>query len=113
MARRGESKGQKAISAPSIRHLHRKEYVLTVKGRPGPHSKETSAPLLFVLRDVIGIAKNAKEARRMLGEGSIKVNGKVRKKLEFPAGIFDIVEAAPLKKKYMLLLDYKGSLKSV
>ncbi len=112
MARRGESKTQKSISAPSIRHFHRKENVFTIKGRPGPHSNSTAVPLSFLLREVIGVADSIKECKKILSEGSVKVNGKARKKLEFPAGIFDLIEIVPLKKKYRLFLDRKGRLKA-
>ncbi len=112
MARRGESKTQKSISAPIIRHFNRKETVFTVKGRPGPHSNGTSVPLSFLLREVLGVASTVKECKKILSEGSVKINGKQRKKLEFPAGIFDLVEIAPIKKKYRLLLDTKGRLKA-
>ena len=110
MATRGESKAQKSISAPSIRHFHRKEMVFTIKGRPGPHSSETSVPLSFLLREVLHLAGTNKECRKILAEGSVKVNGKIRKKMEFPAGLFDLVEITPIKRKYRLLLDTKGRL---
>ncbi len=112
MARRGESKTQKSISAPAIRHFHRKEGVFTVKGRPGPHSSETSVPVSFLLREILAVAHTVKECKRALSEGNVKINGKVRRRLEFPAGIFDLVEIAPLKKKYRLFLDRKGRLKA-
>lgn len=112
MARKGESRTQKSISAPKIRHFHRKETVFTVKGRPGPHSKETSVPISFLLREVIRVAGNSKECKKILSEASVKVNGNVRRKMEFPAGIFDLVEIVPLKKKYRLVLDTKGRLRA-
>ncbi len=112
MARRGESKTQKSISAPAIRHFRRKGTAFTVKGMPGPHGKGTSVPLSFLLREVLGLAATVKECRKILSEGSVKVNGNVRRKPGFPAGIFDLIEIAPIKKKHRLLLDTKGRLKA-
>src|SRR3989338_4907124 len=110
MANRGERKTQKSISAPSVRGFARKEETFTPKSRSGAHNKETSVPLSFALRLIIGISGNMKETKRMLAENSIMVNGVVRKRPEFMCGLFDVVEVAPLKKKYRLIFDRKGRL---
>ena len=110
MANRGETKSQKSISAPSVRYFKRKANVFTAQSRPGPHSKETSVPLSFALINLLELAANLKEAKRILNQGKIKVNGKIRKTPRFPVGILDIIGIEGIKKKYRALLDKKGRL---
>ena len=110
MANRGESKSQKSISAPKARYFLRKKNVFTAKTRAGPHSKKTSVPMSFVLRELLEVASNLKEAKRVLSKGKIKVNGTMRKDARFNVGLFDMLELTPEKKKYRIVLDKKGRL---
>jgi len=65
-------------------------------------------PLSYALRMIIGVSANLKETKKILSEGNAKVNGIVRKRIEFPVGIFDVVEVVALKSKYRIILDAKG-----
>ncbi|MBI4210135.1 MAG: hypothetical protein HY544_01335 [Candidatus Diapherotrites archaeon] len=111
MANRGEGKTQKSISAPKVRgFFEKKRETLTPKSRAGPHSKETSVPLSFFMRNVIGATANMKETKNALSGGNVKVNGKVRKDKGLSIGLFDVVEIPIMKKKYRAMLDRKGRL---
>ena len=109
---KGETKTMKSISAPSVRHLHRKEDVFTAKGRPGAHSQSSSVPLSFFLRSVVMLTQNLKESKKILSEGKVKINGTVRKNSDFQIGLFDVVEIAAIKKKFRVLFDLKGRLEA-
>jgi small subunit ribosomal protein S4e len=111
MANRGERKRQKSISAPKVRHFNRKENTFTPRSKPGPHNKEMSVPLSFCVKFILGIAKYSKETKNLIASGKIKVNGKVRKSLSFPVGVFDVVEITEPKMFFRMLLDKKGRLK--
>ncbi len=78
------------------------------KPNPGPHSLELAMPLNIVLRDVLKLAENTKEVKRILGNGEILVNKKIRKDKKFPVGLFDVLEIPKLKKRYRLLFNEKG-----
>jgi len=104
------SKHQKRISAPRSWLIQRKESYWTVKPRPGPHPMEHSVPLLLVIRDFLDLADNTKEARRILNEGKVRVNGKVVKDHKLPVGIFDIISVPLNEKHYRVLTDNKGRL---
>ncbi len=108
MASRGESKTMKSISAPKARYFSRKKNVFTVKGRPGPHNRENSVPLSFLLRDVLEATKNLRETKAVLKQGKVKVNGEARKDYRLSVGLFDVVEIDSMKKKYRILFDNKG-----
>jgi len=106
-------KHQKRIAAPRSRRIERKTAYWTVKPRPGPHPGDRSVPLLLLVRDVLKLADNSREAKRVLNEGNIIVNGRVRKDHKFPVGVFDVLSIPVLKTNYTALLDEKGKLSLV
>lgn len=106
-------KHQKRIAAPRIRRIERKTAYWTVKPLPGPHPGDRSVPLLLLVRDVLKLADNSREAKRVLNEGNIIVNGRVRKGHKFPVGVFDVLSIPVLKANYISLLDEKGKLSLV
>ena len=110
MANKGETKSQKSISAPTTRYFGKKTTTFTVKGRPGPHNKQTSVPLSFALVKILEIAKTTTEAKKIIADGKIKINGTIRKEAKFQIGLFDIISIEAQKKKYRILLDKKGRL---
>jgi small subunit ribosomal protein S4e len=78
------------------------------KSKPGPHSEKGSIPLVIVIRDLLGLVDNSREAKRVLHEGGILVDGKARKDINFPVGIFDVISVPALGKNFRLLTDAKG-----
>ncbi len=113
MASRGESKGQKALSAQKIRFFNRKKHVWSIKNRTGPHSKNSSVPLGFIVRDVLGFASTRKETKMVLNSQNAKVNGTAITDMNFSVGLFDIVEFPEEKKMFRMILDKKGRAKIV
>jgi small subunit ribosomal protein S4e len=81
-----------------------------MKAMPGPHSWKDSVPLGFALRDMLGLASNRKEARKILNKGIVLVDGIARKEEKFPVGLFDFVEISEAKKAFRLSLDNHGRL---
>ncbi|OYT47886.1 MAG: 30S ribosomal protein S4e, partial [Desulfurococcales archaeon ex4484_42] len=73
MARMGGRRHLKRLAAPDFWPILKKEYVWTVKPSPGPHPIERSIPLLIIVRDILGYAETAREARRLIAEGHFKV----------------------------------------
>ena len=93
----------KRLPAPTSWPIHRKEFKWVVKPRAGPHPLNSSLPLLLVLREVLGLAKDRREAKIMLSRGNVKVDGKVRRSDDYPVGIMDVIEVLPLKKAFRVL----------
>ncbi|MCK4476325.1 MAG: 30S ribosomal protein S4e [Methanophagales archaeon] len=106
-------KHQKRIAAPRSWRIERKTAYWAVKPRPGPHPGGRSMPLLLVVRDMLKLADNSKETKRILNEGNVVVNGRVRKDHKFPVGIFDILSIPVIKANYMVFLDKKEKLSLV
>jgi small subunit ribosomal protein S4e len=104
---------QKRIAAPRSWKIARKTLYWAVKQKPGPHPQDRSMPLLLIVRDMLKLADNSSEAKRILNEGNVVVNGKVRKDHKFPVGVFDILSIPLVKANYMVLLDKKDKLSLV
>ncbi|MCD6434760.1 MAG: 30S ribosomal protein S4e [Candidatus Diapherotrites archaeon] len=109
MSRQGGTLQMKRLNAPKVQKIQRKEATWIVKQR-GAHPKQQSIAIAVVLRDYLGIVDNMREAKFVLNNGEILVNGKVVKDHKRAVGLFDIVEIPKLKKKYAVLLDHKGRL---
>lgn len=103
-------KHQKRISAPKSWQISKKSNKWITSTRPGPHSKEQSIPLTVVLRDLLGLVDNRAEAKTILSEGKVLVDGVVRKDLKFPVGLFDVINIPLNNVSYVVLLDRKGRL---
>lgn len=68
--------------------------------RPGPHKKLESVPLQVLLRDTLEILEMGKEARTVIKQGQILVDGKARKDHAYPVGLFDVVTISATGKNY-------------
>jgi len=110
MARKGAKRHLKRLAAPTSWYIERKTFKWAVKPSPGPHSMKTSIPLLYIIRDYLGYAKTAREARKILNEGKVLVDGKVRKDYKFPVGIMDIVSIPASGEHYRVFPNRLGKL---
>lgn len=97
------SRHQKRVASPRSWPIARKIHTWVAKSKPGPHSAKGSVPLVVVVRDLLGLVDNSREAKRVLHEGGVLVDGRERKDLNFPVGIFDVISVPSLEKKYRLL----------
>ncbi|MBO8181326.1 MAG: 30S ribosomal protein S4e [Archaeoglobus sp.] len=98
---------QKRLSAPKTVKIARKEKKWTVKAAPGPHDKG-AVPLLVLVRDFLGLADTAREARKIISAGEVLVDGKPRKDYKFPVGLFDVITIPKIEKSYRILFDERG-----
>ena len=102
---------QKRIASPTSWPITRKTHYWVVGANAGPHSKETGIPLLVVVRDILKLANNAREAKTIINEGSVSVDGVTRKDYKFIVGLFDIVSIPATNEYYRLLLDNRKRFK--
>jgi len=110
MGKKGQNRKSKSISAPKAMHIERKKTYWSVKPSPGAHRGDSSVALAVILRDYTGLAGTIKEAKAMLNNGDVKVNGVVRKDYKFSTGLFDTVDLEKQKMHYRIVLDAKGRL---
>jgi len=100
----------KRYATPKSWPITKKSYTWAPKLRPGPHRKQTALPLVLVLRDVLGLVSNTKEAKRVLQQGKVFIDGIIRKDHRFAVGLFDVITIPDIKKSWLVSLDYKGRL---
>jgi small subunit ribosomal protein S4e len=107
MGKKGPTRHMKRAMSPTFWPIHRKEYTWAVKPNPGAHGTKVSTPLLVLVRDFLGYAETAKEARRLVNEGKVIVDGKVRKDSRYPVGLMDVIEV-PAAEQYFRILPRHG-----
>jgi small subunit ribosomal protein S4e len=108
MGKKGPSRHLKREMSPVSWPIHRKEKVWTIRTSSGSHSLDNSIPLLIIIRDSLGYAHNEREARFIINEKKILVDGKTVKNEKFPIGLMDVVEIPEANQIYRLLPRRKG-----
>lgn len=102
------SRHQKRVTIPVSWPIARKTKKWVAKTSPGPHSSQESIPLVTVIRDMLKLVDNSREAKRVLYEGKVLVDGKVQKDYKLPVGIFDVISIPLLDQQYRMLKDARG-----
>lgn len=69
---------------------------------------ESGIPLLVILRDMLKIVQNRKEARRAIFLKQILMNNKIPRDEKNPVLLFDTLSLIPMKKNYRMDLSGKG-----
>jgi len=105
VARKGLSRHLKRLAAPAFWPILKKEYKWVVKPSSGPHPINRSIPLLVLIRDVLKIAENAREAKRVIFDGDVLVDGRVVRGYRFPLGVMDVV-AIPKINTYLRIVPH-------
>ncbi len=98
----------KRYSIPKFWKMAKKENKYAITPRAGPHKKNECIPLLVLLRNVLEIADNSKEAQAVIKKGEILVDKKPRKDPNYPVGFMDIVEIPGAKKYYRIDVNSNG-----
>ena len=102
------SRHQKRVTVPVSWPIARKTKKWVAKSSPGPHSAAESMPLLTVIRDLLKLTDNAREAKRVLYEGKVLVDGSVQKDYKLPVGIFDVISVPLKNQQYRIMKDARG-----
>lgn len=100
----------KRIAAPKTWNIDRKSSTYTVKPYPSGHPIEYGMPLSLSMRELIKVARTAKEAKKIINSKDVFVDRRKIKEERFLVGLMDIVEFPQLEEYYRMLLDSKGRL---
>jgi len=103
VARKSGPRQLKREPAPAFWPIKRKERTWAPSTRPGPHSREKSLPLVILIREVLGYARTAKEAIRIISTGKVKIDGVARKDHRFPVGLMDVLQIADAGQIFRIL----------
>ncbi|MCK4581836.1 30S ribosomal protein S4e [Candidatus Bathyarchaeota archaeon] len=111
MGKKGPSRHLKRHPSPSFWPINRKSGAWSIRTSSGPHSLHTSMPTGVVLRDELKYAKSAKEAKFIIKQGKLIVDGKTRLDERFPVGLMDVISIPDSKEFFRVLPDHGGKLK--
>jgi len=103
----------KRLNSPRTLQLHRKEKTWTIRPSPGPHPGHQSISLGVLIRDYLQLCDTRREARKILSQGNILIDGIIRKDLNFPVGLMDVIAIPDSKKYYRLVYNKRGRLSLV
>jgi small subunit ribosomal protein S4e len=105
---RGAKKHMKRMAAPSAWMLDKLTGVWAPKPCAGPHKTRECLPLIVLLRNRLKYALNFKEAKTILVQRLVKIDGKIKTDHTYPAGLMDVVTIEKTKEHFRLLYDTKG-----
>jgi len=105
---RGPKKHLKRINAPKHWFLDKLKGVWAPRPSTGPHKLRECMPLIVLLRNRLKYALTYNEVKLIVMQRLIKVDGKVRTDMRFPAGFMDVVTIDKTKDNFRLLFDTKG-----
>jgi small subunit ribosomal protein S4e len=100
MARHGNSRHLNRLASSRYAKLSKKTAKYLAKPAPGRHKLLRSVALLALLRDKLGVAANASEARKIIKGGGVQVNGRRVSDDRYPVGFGDVVELVQTKEAY-------------
>jgi small subunit ribosomal protein S4e len=100
MAKKGGDTRVKRQLAPTFWDVKRKESQFILRVKPGPHSKERAYPLGIILRDILKVANTMRESEKIVNEGKVKVDGVIRRDINFSVGLMDVIELIPTGQAY-------------
>lgn len=89
----------KRLASPKWWPIERKAKRFVSSPR-GPYAKEFSLPLLVLVRDVLKITDNKKEAFKIIKKGEVLVDGKKRKDPNFGLGLFNVIKIPSINKTW-------------
>ncbi len=81
----------KRLSASKHYPIRRKENIFTMTPNPGAHRKSDCLPLGIIVRDVLGYAEKAKEAKSIISSGKVEIDGRIRKDHRYAVGLMDVI----------------------
>jgi small subunit ribosomal protein S4e len=93
------------FEAPFFLPISKKAYKWTIHPSPGPYKKDESIPLAILVRDYLKLAVNLREARRIISERKIFVDGRVRTDYKFPVGMMAVVAIPSIDFYYRIMPD--------
>ncbi len=111
MAKKGGTHHTKRLAIPKVIPVsNKKETKFMITSSPGPHSKSEAIPIRVLLREVLGVAKSASEAKKLLKTRKVLIDGKARTDEAFPVGLMDVVFLKGGDKTYRIVVNRKGKL---
>ena len=113
MGRKGGLRHLKRYKAPAHWPISKKGFVWAPRPSPGPHPLTGCIPLSILLRDALGYARTSREAKLIIAQGMVKVDGRVRRDEGYPIGLMDVVEIPEANLRFRIVPAPKKALAPV
>jgi small subunit ribosomal protein S4e len=105
---RGPKKHLKRLNAPKHWMLDKMSGAFAPRPSTGPHKLRECLPMVLFLRNRLKYALTADEAKKIVKQRLIKVDGKVRTDPTYPSGFMDIITIEKTGENFRLIYDVKG-----
>lgn len=107
MASHGKSRHQKRLSAPYAQPVMRKTTTWLAKAVPGKHPRAHSIPLVVLLRDLLHVVTDSREAKRVVQAGDVLVDGVKPTDIRASVGPMDVIALAKAKRYLRVILRHE------
>jgi len=105
---RGPKKHMKRLHAPAHWMLSKIGGIWAPRPSTGPHKLRECLPISLILRNRLKYALTRREIVTIVMRRLIKVDGKIRSDINYPAGFQDVVTIDKTGEQFRLLYDTKG-----
>lgn len=103
------SSHMKRLTMPRSWPLPRKSSVWIQKPNPCGHPLDLCMPMGVILRDILGVAQNRREAKKILHSKQVKVDGDIETDIGRGVGLMDVLTVGGVS--YRCVLDTNGKLR--
>ncbi|MBN1275169.1 30S ribosomal protein S4e [Candidatus Woesearchaeota archaeon] len=103
----------KRIAAPKTWDILRKRHVFITRPNPGAHPLTHSTSLNTFMKELARVADTRKEAKRIIKEQEVLVDGKRRHDERYNVGFMDVISFPKTKQHYRLGFSAKGKLQAI
>lgn len=104
----GPKKHLKRVAAPKHWMLDKLTGVFAPRPSTGPHKLRECLPLIIFLRNRLKYALTGDEVKKICMQRFIKIDGKVRTDITYPAGFMDVISIDKTGENFRLIYDTKG-----
>jgi len=105
---KGLKKHLKRLPAPRSWTIARKTDFWVLRPSAGPHPIDASVPMGLILRDMLKVCASAREARHVLNDRGVRVDGRVVTDPKFPVGLMDVLSLQETKANFRMLVNTRG-----
>jgi len=105
---RGPKKHLKRLNAPKHWMLDKMTGTFAPRPSSGPHKLRECLPLALFLRNRLKYALTYDESKKIMKQRLIKVDGKFRTDVTYPAGFMDVITIEKTGEYFRLIYDVKG-----
>eukprot|EP00842_Homolaphlyctis_polyrhiza_P000721 jgi/Hompol1/164/HPOL_001280-RA len=102
------NKHLKRLNAPKHWMLDKLTGTWAPKPSSGPHKTRECLPLIVFIRNRLKYALTNQETKAIVNQRLIKVDGKVRTDMTYPAGFMDVISIEKTGENFRLIYDVKG-----